>query len=98
MKAFIPYALLGIIGAAGAVAGVKHVATATPAPPYTGDSTVQVNPVPLPPSAQDGPVRISASLDRTVLPDAGGDAFVRVALEGIPPAQSEKQARVPVAL
>ncbi len=91
MKALIPYAVLGVIGAAGAFAAVSHRGAAPVTPPQTA------LPVDPPAQADDGPVRVRAALDRTALPAAGGEAFVRVALEGVTP-KEEKQERVPVSL
>ena len=87
MKAFIPYALLGIIGVTGAVAGKAAMSS-------TSQSTA---PTLTKPMAMNGSVRVTASLDRTALPTLGGEAFVRVALEGVMP-NEQKHDRVPVSL
>ena len=89
MKALIPYALLGLIGTGGALVGTGA---------FTGPVPSSPAPLPAPtPAPGDGAVRITASLDRTALPATGGDAFLRVALEGIKPAQ-EETSRIPVSL
>jgi Ca-activated chloride channel family protein len=87
MKALIPYAILGVIGTAGAVAGTSVPTSLPPAVPAATPVT----------KAQNGPVLVHAALDRTVLPAAGGEVFARIALEGVMP-QVQEKARVPVSL
>ena len=87
MKAIIPYAILGIVGTAGAVAGVSGAVGSPDAPQPNAPVT----------SPKDAPVIVHTALDRTALPQNGGDVFARVALEGVLPKDTQTQ-RVPVSL
>ncbi|MBI1949581.1 MAG: VWA domain-containing protein [Deltaproteobacteria bacterium] len=78
MKALIPYAILGFIGAAGAILG--RPAGGLSRPDAAGPDGRPPAPVP---TATATSFRVEAGLDRTVQARAGGDAFARVAVEGI---------------
>jgi Ca-activated chloride channel family protein len=86
MKALVPYALLGVIGVGGTVAGsfaVSPSSGAQPIVPITKDA--------------NGAVIVRAQLERDKLPTHGAETFVRVALEGKRPEVTD-QKRLPVAL
>lgn len=100
IKALVPYAILGVIGAGGAFAGFSSsgssgtpVATPVATPPA---APVAVTPPTTP--AGNGPVIVHANLERTVLPVEAGDVFARIALEGRLPKEDEQKARTPVSL
>lgn len=85
MKAIIPYAILGLIGTAGALSGrIPEPAADEPSPL---------------PAVPKGPAptsfRVEAGLERTSVTSAGGEVFARIALEGIPNTHTK---RTPVSL
>lgn len=90
IRALVPYAILGVIGAGGAFAGFS-----------SSGSNVTAEPVVTPPLAvltsSTGPVIVHAALERTVLPVDANDVFARIALEGRVP-ETDKTARTPVSL
>lgn len=94
MKALIPYALLGTIGVGGTLAGSFSLSDGTH---IRGPNKPPVAAPHHTPAPGAGSVILSAALERTKLPARGGEAFVRVALEGRR-ADSTARARVPVAL
>lgn len=91
IKALVPYAILGVIGAAGAVAGFS-----TGSPPPDATPTTVATPVPAQPQG-NGPVIVHAALERTVLPVDATEVFARIALEGRIP-ETENKTRTPVSL
>jgi Ca-activated chloride channel family protein len=91
MKPFLPFALLGSVGVAGALVGTGGMSssTSTPATPPTPPTTA---------TTDLGAVRVEASLERTHLPaNTSGETFARVALIGRA-AQEKKSGRAPVSL
>lgn len=81
MKALIPYAILGLIGAAGAVSGQLSRPAGDP-------SELLSTPAPTAPAATT--FRVDAGLDRLFQHAGGGDAFARVAIEGIVDANAQR--------
>ena len=72
IRALVPYAILGVIGAGGAFAGFSTSNTAVTADAVaTPPTTVAV----VTPST--GPVIVHAALERTVLPVDANDVFAR---------------------
>jgi Ca-activated chloride channel homolog len=100
MKAAVPYLLLGLIGSVGAAVGTGVAqgggAKAPPLPP-PAIPAVPAAAAPVGAPAAGGPVLVHASLDRTALPQGGGEVFARIALEGVLP-KGEERERVPVSL
>ncbi len=86
MKAVIPYAILGILGTAGAVGGALEGPTNPPAPQQ---------PTVAPAPAGTGTFRVEAGLSHTTLAPQGGEAFARVAIEGV---ADPNAARTPMSL
>jgi Ca-activated chloride channel homolog len=91
VKALVPYAILGVIGAGGAFAGFSTTSgTSGATPPVAG---TEARPTP----AANGPVIAHAALERTVLPVEANDVFARIALEGRV-LEADNKARTPVSL
>ncbi|MCC7070841.1 MAG: VWA domain-containing protein [Deltaproteobacteria bacterium] len=74
MKALIPYAILGLIGAAGALGSTLRAPSPGPTDPP---------PAPTPPPPGAGAFRVEVGLDRAIQSAGGGEAFARVAIEGV---------------
>jgi Ca-activated chloride channel family protein len=96
MKALIPYAILGLIGSVGAVVGT-HASSSAPSPSPAPADTPAPAPVVVDKSDNNGAVKVTALLDHTTLPAAGGEVFARVTLEGVEDTSASQQ-RVPVSL
>lgn len=76
MKALIPYAILGLIGTAGALGGALEGPSAAPTAPDPAPATS-------PRAAPASAFRVEVGLDHTTVTRGGGEAFARVAIEGI---------------